>query len=285
MLNITIMRKAVIFILAALLQYSCEEILDVDIQSDSGKRLTVEGMITTDTTSHQVILSYTGNYFNQFEQEMVSGAEVSISDGENTHVLYELRPGNYYTWSDVYGEVDKTYTLNIILPDGSEYEASERLRACMEIDSIKQSVNYNSFLRGYGYDVLYYGPEPEPAGDYYLYLLYLDNILYTDTITEVSFVSDEFVNGNYIHDFIIYRIREDDLIANPTRIELEMYSISKQYYDFLSALMLETVWRGSPWDGPPANLPSNLNNNARGYFFASDVKRIRAYFYPTKRVN
>ena len=118
-----------------------------------------------------------------------------------------------------------------------------------------------------------------------MYLLYLDQVLYSDTITEVSFVSDEFVNGSYVHDFAIYRIREADLVDNPTEVTLEMYSISKRYYDFMTALMLETTWKGSPWDGPPANVPSNISNNAHGYFMAADVRRSSQYFAPTERIN
>ena len=118
-----------------------------------------------------------------------------------------------------------------------------------------------------------------------MYLLYLDDVLYSDTITEVSFVSDEFVNGNYVHDFVIYRIGEADLINSPTLVTVEMYSISKQYYDFMTALMLETAWRGSPWDGPPANIPGNISNDAQGYFLAADVKRSDRDFVPTPRLN
>jgi hypothetical protein len=271
--------------LAGMFMTSCEEILDIEYQGDNVKRLTVEGMITTDRTRHRVRLSYTGDFFSQSGAEPVSGAEVTISDGEQIHVLNEVRAGTYLTWPDVYGEVGKTYTLHIRLPDGSEYVASETIKACVAIDSIKQTQNYNSFLSGYGYDVLYYGPEPEPAGDHYMYLLYLDEELYSDTITEVSFVSDEFVNGSYVHDFSIYRIREADLVNSPTEVTLEMYSISRQYYDFMTALLLETAWKGSPWDGPPANIPSNISNNAHGYFLAADVKRRTEYFAPTERLN
>jgi len=51
-----------------------------------------------------------------------------------------------------------------------------------------------------------------------------------------------------------------------------MFSISGDYYDYLVGLMLETVWKGSPWDGPPANAASNISNGALGYFRASDRK-------------
>lgn len=285
MFHRTFIRLTVIFFILAVALYSCEEIMDVDFRGESNNGLVVEGMITTETQAHVVKLSATGNYFTRPDQEMISDAEVSITDGENIYILEESAPGIYLTAPDVCGEVGKTYTLHIRLSDESEYEASETITSCADIDSIGQSENSILYFGDYGYSVMYYGQEPEPAGDCYLYLLYMNDVLYTDTITEVSFVSDEFVNGNYINGFIIYRIREADLVEDNTKVTLKMYSISKDYYDFLSALMTETVWRGSPWDGPPANVPGNVNNNARGYFRASDVKLVTAYFSPTPRIN
>jgi len=263
---------------------SCEDIMNVSFSGDSTQILVVEGGITTDTTWHRVKLSYTGDYFDKKEKVAVTGAEVSISDGTQTISLRELVNGEYYTDINVYGEVGKTYTLHVKLLDGREYSASDYLRGCGTIDSISQSVNYNTWS-GYGYDVLFYGREKEPAGDYYMYLLYLNGKLYSDTITEVGFVSDEFINGKYISEFQVYRIREADLLIRPAKVTLEMISISKAYYDFLTALMIETVWRGTPWDGPPANIPGNISNGGKGFFRASAVTRKSNIFFPLHRYN
>jgi hypothetical protein len=64
-----------------------------------------------------------------------------------------------------------------------------------------------------------------------------------------------------------------------------MISISKAYYDFLTALMIETVWRGTPWDGPPANIPGNISNGGKGFFRASAVTRKSNIFFPLHRYN
>jgi len=264
---------------------SCEEIMNVDFAGDSTKNLVVEGSITTDTMAQQVTLSYTGDYFAISDQKMATGAVVYISDGSDTIPLRELKDGVYYTGSYVAGRVGNKYTLHIILPDGRKYSASDSIEACPEIDSIRQSQNYNSYMLGYGYDVLFYGHEPQPAGNHYMYKLYIDNKLYTDTITEVSFVSDEFVNGSFVRDFQVFRIREKDLKNSASTVMLEMNSISKKYYEFLSALMIETVWRGTPWDGPPANIPGNVSNGATGFFRASEVKRKSWPFLSLPRAN
>ncbi len=191
----------------------------------------------------------------------------------------------YTTEGSVAGKVGKKYTLHVKLPDGREYTASDSLEACADIDSIRQSANYNTFMLGYGYDVLFYGHEPQPAGNHYMYELLINNKLYTDTITEVNFASDEFVNGSFVRDYQVFRISEKDLKEVTSFVTLEMYSISKKYYEFLSALMVETVWRGSPWDGPPANIPGNVSNGGNGFFRASDVKRKSRIFLQLPRAN
>jgi hypothetical protein len=216
---------------------------------------------------------------------MVTQATVSITDGNTIFPLVEKSAGAYYTDSLVFGEAGKTYTLHIKLADGKEFTAQDQIRPCPGFDSITQSLNYNSYMNGYGYDVLFYGREPQPSGDYYLYLLSINNKLYSDTITEVLFVSDEFVNGNYIMEYPVYRIREKDIMPDPVEVTLEMQSVTKQYYEFMSALMVETVWRGSPWDGPPANIPGNISNGANGFFRASDVSRKSRIFIPLPRAN
>lgn len=287
------MKKIGIFLsILSVIVISCEDILNVSFSSNSEKKLVVEGVISTDTSAHQVMLSRTGDYFERDTQNMVTDAIVSITDGEKTFLLSENinKPGIYRTDSNVYGETGKTYTLNIRLNDGTEYSAIESISPLPEIDSIEQSVNYyhmdfSTERYGYGYDIIYYGPEPEGVGDFYLWNLYINDVLYTDTIFETVFTDDEFVDGNYISGFEIFFVAEQDIPADSAVIRLEMYSISEEYYLFLIGLMLETKWRGSPWDGPPASVPSNISNGAKGYFRASDMKTATMILYKTERIN
>ncbi len=264
---------------------SCEDIMDVSFAGDSGKDLVVEGSITTDVKAHRVTLSFTGDYFNKTGREMAKGAEVSISDGDSTFILSEVTDGEYYTTADVRGETGKTYTLNIKLADGRQFAASEKILPCTDFDSISQSLNHQSYEGDYGYDVLFYGKEPEPLGNSYMYLLYINQVLYSDSLSEISFGNDDFINGRYIRDYIVYRIREADIHPDYAWVTLELHSISPAYYDYLSAMLLETVWKGSPWDGPPANVTGNINNGAKGFFRASEVKRKSRRFAALPRIN
>lgn len=283
------MRKLFLFIgcLPVFILTGCEEIMDLQFEGSNLKTLVVQGQITTDTMAHQVMLSWTGDFFNKPPQDMVTGAILTISDGEKTFGLSETltQPGVYRTEPDVYGETGKSYTLNIRLPDGREFTGTEELSACAHIDSIAQSDNYNHGYFGYtyyGYDLLLYAMEPEPIGNHYMYFLYLNDSLCTDSLSEVLFASDEFVNGNYINGLPTHLIAEDQFKGDSMKVTLEMQSITPAYYEFLNGMLLE-IWRGTPWDGPPANVPGNMNNGARGYFIASDVNRCTRMFYATPR--
>ncbi len=279
--------KNILFGLIALSMVGCEEIMNVEFKGDGKKNLVVEGVITTDTMAHKIMLSYTGDYFKKLPRDPASGALVTVTDGESVFELNEIQPGIYVTEPDVYGVPGKSYTLNIILPDGREYSGTEPLIYCADFDSIMQTDNYKHFgppgSNLYGYDLLFFGQEPASTADYYMFLLYLNDTLYTDTIFEAAFASDEYFNGSYMSELTLFYIPEADFKGDSMKVTLEMHSISEAYYDYLVGLMLETVWRGSPWDGPPANVPGNIGNEARGYFRASDIKRKTRYFYSTPR--
>lgn len=267
-----------LLVLAVLIFAACEEKLDYTVSSDLENKLVVAGGITTDTTAHEIKLTSTQDYFSTDNENMVTGAYVEITDGDHIFELTEIKDGIYQTKPTVHGEIGKTYTLIIITDDNKTYTASETIQALPEIDSITLTENYNhadmQFDRfGYGYDILYYGPEPEGTGNFYLWTLYLNDELYTDTITETIFTDDEFVDGEYIFDFSVYWLRDEDIVKDTNKVELKMESISAEHYDFITGLMLETVWKGSPWDGPPANVPTNMEGGALGYFSATAVKR------------
>ncbi len=270
------MKNKVLILLGLVTLSGCEEYMNVQFDGSVKKNLVVEGMITTDTTSHKVMLSRSGDFFEKGPQQMEMGADVTITDGENTFVLNEAKPGIYKTDSTVYGVVGKTYTLNIKLKDNSEYSASEKIVGLPDIDSIvpkyDAGFDQNTGERTHGYYLTYYGSEPAGKGDYYMWQLYVNNVLYNDSLQESVFTSDDFVDGKYIKDFDLFFLPENSLEKDTTYTEVEMFSISKEYYDFLTGLMLETVWKGSPWDGPPANAVSNLSNGALGYFRACDRK-------------
>jgi hypothetical protein len=274
-----------IFITAALLQ-ACEEPMDVKFNETGTKKLVVEGSITTDTMSHRIILSWSSDFFSSDSQQMVRNADLRITDGEKSFKVAETMPGVYLTEPSVYGETDKTYTLKIKLEDGREYSASDRIYSLPEVDSVtvRDTILYQGPDKGNvpGYAIMYFGPEKPSPGDFYFWNLYINDTIFNKYYWNSMFTDDKFVNGSYIHDFMVYFIQNSDLMKDTNSLVLESLSISKNYYNFLTDSNLETVWRGSPWDAPPANINSNIVNGA-GFFKASAVKRNKVVLIKKSR--
>jgi hypothetical protein len=250
--------------------------MDVKFSEEGAKKLIVEGSITTDTMPHRVLLTWSTDFFSNDSAQRVSGANVSITDGVKSFKLTEGIPGVYLTEPSVYGENDKTYSLNITLTDGRKFSASDKITSLPDVDSI--TVRDTSLYMGpdkgdvSGYAILYYGIEKPTPGDFYLWNLYINDTIFNKYYWNSTFTDDKFVNGSYIHDFMIYFVENKDVKTDTNSITLETLSISKNYYNFLVDSNQETVWRGSPWDAPPANISTNITDGA-GFFKASAVKR------------
>jgi hypothetical protein len=274
----TILMKKIFYylLIAASMLPACEEQMNVKFNEEGTKKIAVEGSITTDTLSHRVVLSWSSDFFSNDSAQMVSNADVRLTDGEKSFKLTEKIPGVYFTDQNVYGETDKTYTLNITLQDGSKYSASDRINSLPEVDSV--TVTDTTLYMGpedgnvHGYAIMYFGIEKPSPGDFYLWNLYINDTIFNKFYWESTFTDDKFVNGSYIHNFMVYFIEDSDVRKDTNEIVLETLSISKGYYNFLLDSNLETVWRGSPWDAPPSNISSNVIDGA-GFFNASTVKR------------
>ncbi|MDD4193529.1 MAG: DUF4249 family protein, partial [Mangrovibacterium sp.] len=104
------MNKNILYILAVTLLVACKEEIDLSLKSQGTRMLVVEGQITSDTTAHQIKLSYTSDYYEPGGNP-VEGAAVTVSDGTNTYVLTEdaQQKGLFKTAADFYGVPGKTY--------------------------------------------------------------------------------------------------------------------------------------------------------------------------------
>ncbi len=59
-------------------------------------------------------------------------------------------------------------------------------------------------------------------------------------------------------------------------VTLELNSIDQAYYDFVGDAQLE-IWGNNPlFSGPPANVRSNIDNDAIGIFTAYSIERASA---------
>ena len=122
---------------------ACREDIIIDLE-EGNPLIGVEGSFTDEFKRHEVILSYTADFYHAGEIKMVSGAKVAVTDGVDTipYVEQTDQPGHYLTDS-VAGKKNKLYTLLVDVPDQDVEGAYKRLYAesymndnIEEIDSI-----------------------------------------------------------------------------------------------------------------------------------------------------
>jgi len=268
-----------IFLIFTILLSACTDSFDVELKS-SFVRLVVQGSINNELKAHQVSLTKSGDYFSNTASPKVTGAVVTISDGENTFNLNEVSDGLYET-DTIAGEIGKTYTLTID-SEGETYEASCFLNYCPPIDSI----NFG-FYDLSAYDVkdnsayvLLSALEPATPDNFYMWNVYQNNVLETDTINEVYFADDEFINGSYMSDVEVGWVRN---VRIGNTITLEMLAVTEEYYNYVIQVLSVTDWNAGAFGGPPANPNGNIievnnNNNDNddplGFFLAYSTYTI-----------
>lgn len=262
--------KRLIYIIPAiaLLVSGCTKRIDLELNTDENVRLVVEGWITNQQQAHLVQLTTTTSYFENQAAPRVSGATVSISDGTTTFPLTENGAGMYYTDPNVAGEIGKTYTLNVVW-NNEDFAASAYLDTVPMIDSIAQEWHLEPDWEPEDehLDLFLYTQELPGLGNHYMWRIFRNGESLRDTLTEITFVEDDFVDGNYIAGW-----QFDWIDAEPgDTVTVEQLAISEEANAIFIAIMLETDWRGGPFDTPPANVPSNISNGALGYFGAAGV--------------
>jgi len=265
---------AIIGLLIIMFASSCQEKVDFDLNIDENARLVVEGSITDQTKAHEVILTRTSSYYENQAAPKETGATVTIFDGTSYHSLTETSAGVYKTSPTYKGEVGKTYTLNITTKNGQNYSSNSKLESVAPIDSVLFYVDINDAKEESEGSLIFahFGSEPKGVGNNYMWLVDINDTSFTEDIKDLAFVTDEFVDGNYIAGFEFQQIEFENLPTGDTlKVTVEMHSISRAYYDFSLAILLETQYNGGLFSGPPANIPSNISDGGLGFFRASAV--------------
>jgi len=271
--------KRIILYFAAILGMvtACTEKIDVKLDK-TYTRLVVEGSITTDTMAHTVTLTKTADYFANQIPPAVTGAKVTVTDGDITDTLRETSPGVYQTRPDYFGVVGHTYVLTIKLPEpingNTEYSASSYLPAVASLDSLSFEFHKKYFANIDFWEVKVFAFDP-PNENYYMFKTFNNNRLLTDTINKFTISDDRLFNGNFVNGFGVVWLsqdRNDYKLTSGDTVKVMIAGITKEYYHFIMDVQTETGFQLSLFSGPPANVKGNINNGGIGFFAAYATK-------------
>jgi hypothetical protein len=262
--------------LVLLFSLACKQEVDFPLPKGGGQRLVVDGIITNETKAHQVKLTYSSK-FNSTVIPLVDDATVFITEGTNSYMLQGKGKGLYETDSIVTVEIEKTYTLNITLKNGMSYQAESTMQGIGNIDSLRIVLKKDAIIQEEYYSIIgtatilseYFMVETEINGER------------DGTIQDVSFENSRYLLNGQIINAEIGFIQNDNskLISGSNKINIRILSIDQNYREFISAFQEQLQngsFLGGLFDGPAANVPSNISNGALGAFgaFAVTQKKV-----------
>lgn len=130
------MRRSLLILLVLAAFGSCITPFDFD-SIGLQRSLVIDASLTNETRAHFVNLSYTFEIDTTRIDPAEQATVAFIDDSGVRTVLLERSPGMYTTDSSFTGVPGRTYELEVILPDGSEYRSTpELLPEPVPIDSI-----------------------------------------------------------------------------------------------------------------------------------------------------
>jgi hypothetical protein len=263
------MKKIFKIISIALVMVSCEDVIDVDVNS-SEPRLVIDASIhwlkNTPGNSQFIKLSLTAPFFDN-DVPAATGATVSVSDSNNNvfNFIEDGSSGIYRneTFNPILGEV---YSLNILY-NNETYVATETMTPVVPIDMVEQK-NDGGFT-GEEIEIKAFYTDPENIENFYLFEF---SIINKNTST-LEVYDDEFSDGNQIFGFY----SNEDLEAGDELI-ITNSGISERTYEFLNILLQQTDEdSGDPFETQPATVRGNCINQTNpdnfplGYFRVSET--------------
>lgn len=264
-----------------ILPMSCVEIIDIELDS-TYRRLVVYGEISTDSVRHTIELSSTTDYFYNQAPPPVKNASILITFNDTVIILTEsaTHPGTYQTPNAFRGVPGTTYYLDIADVDIDEDGITEQYNAetTMPVIARADSISLIRFITPFfsGFQVALWSPEP-PGVHYYNYKLLRNGMLINRNLSDFTVQTDEFFSNNYISGVPVGFLNDDDpaeFILPGDTVALEINSITREYYDFITEAQNEIFGNNPLFSGPPANVSSNLTNGAVGIFSAYAVNRV-----------
>lgn len=261
--------KKIIPVLLSLFLFSCEDVVDIDLNTNPPK-LVIEASVFwfkgLSGKDQKIKLTTTTNYYST-QIPVATGAIVYITNSSNAIFIFtEVPDSGEYVCNNFIPKINENYTLTIKYKD-EVYTATETLKSVAPITKIVQ--NNNGGFTGDKIETKTYYNDPVNETNYYLY-----KYSYSKQITQ-NYYADE---DTYFQGNEFFSISQSDDLKPGDTIEVLHMGVSKPYYNYMNILIsISGGVSGGPFQSPPATVRGNIinttnpENYALGYFALSEV--------------
>lgn len=269
MKNISFLNKAFILLFLLVAFSSCEEVIDLPLKGADSPALIVEAELVDVKGYSFVRLGETLDFYDPSEEPKVSGATVSVTDqdGNKMNFLESNKEAGLYLPQDseYKGIVGNTYKLSIDYK-GKNFTSESKIYRVANIDSLQIRFVPESRFQDEGYYLYFYAKEPQDTQDYYFWRNYTNDTLNYENVGDLTFASDQGIGEN------IDGLQFPFIYDTGDTVRLEMYSMTKEAYDYYNDLTAVVFNDGGLFSPPPVNPRTNIKGeNVLGVFMTSSM--------------
>ncbi len=246
--------------------FSCEEVIDLPL-NNADQKIVVEAFTSDIEGRSFVKLTKTSNVYTTNNFELVSGAEVIItdSDGNNFKFTEDLPVTGTYVLPGFKVEPNKTYNLKITA-EGQEITGTTKSSFAPAFDYVyagKKGDLPDELKEGLGFFpdefrvIFYLFSDPAPIGDNYRIIAYVNG----DRDNDMYIANDVLGSGQQFGGILF-----GTSVDSTDTVSLELLTMDNANYDYFFSLVNNTDT--GPFAATPSNPVSNLSENALGFFGA-----------------
>jgi len=263
---------------------SCEKDVVLDLVKKEGNFVVVDANLTDNGKNQWIRLSLSSSYYDVSTGKPVSNAIVKVDSEGQSFEFFESTVDSlkgYYINGQISSLLEEKQYFLTIEHDAKTYTAQSELKPLPVLDSVTMEISFVTqlgFIPDTIYDIYVHFEELPSPDDYYLFDLYVNDTIKTPRPSDKSLVSD--INLEPYVSFSVLNINKADL-KEGDKIRVEMRSISRENWDFYNIFFFQTDLSGNPFAGaPPANIPTNLSEGAKGFFQVSKLSQREIIYLP-----
>lgn len=237
---------------------ACEKVIDLPL-NEADQRVVIEAVLKDVPDSSYVLISRSGTVYQEEDFSTIDDATVKIYDEDGALFSFDHVEDGYYANDGFLVVPGQLYRLDV-LADGQKYEAVCAAKSKPSIDSL-------SFLRISGQFgvpeedtvnlISFHSVDNPDEANYYWMRIFRNGKMNSGYYLG----NDLFINGSYFEaQFFGSEAKNGDTVL------VEMISMDKANYNYMYGLA--NALSSGPISVSPANPPSNISNDALGFFGA-----------------
>ncbi len=290
--------KYLIPILSLFIVFGCEDQITPELPS-APDVMVVDAFINNLDSVQTIRLSWSRPYFDNTLADGVEGAQVSVANSDGRIFLFSENESGRYQWdpsaNGPLATIGDTLTLSIDV-DGMAFVATSQMNRVPDIDSVTFRFEEEDFIFPDSYFAEFWSRDLLGPGDTYWIKSY-KNGQFLNQPNEINIAFDAgFSEGGNVDGLIFippirdtinpFEEAEDDGFLSPFEdgdsVYVEIYSITRETFDFLNNLRIQTDRPGGfaeLFATPLANIRTNVSYLGddqevvvTGFFSVSAVK-------------